>query len=202
MNLIIDMAGVSAGICSDVDRFSHAVLLPVQTHSCNVAEVDSPRPLPDTDAIITRTPGLRIGVRTADCVPLLLHAPDIRAIAAIHAGWKGSLGDITGNTVRRLTEAGASPQLMQAAFGPSICGVCYEVSAELADNFRRAGFSDCISGNRHVDLEAVNRSRLLALGLKAENIRPKPMCTFEKHALPSWRRNATTSRLLTWIMLA
>ena len=128
MNLIIDMAGVSAGICSDVDRFSHAVLLPVQTHSCNVSEVDSPRPLPDTDAIITRTPGLRIGVRTADCVPLLLHAPDIRAIAAIHAGWKGSLGDITGNTVRRLTEAGASPQLMQAAFGPSICGVCYEVS--------------------------------------------------------------------------
>ena len=96
MNLIIDMAGVSAGICSDVDRFSHAVLLPVQTHSCTVAEVDSPCPLPDTDAIITRTPGLRIGVRTADCVPLLLHAPDIRAVAAIHAGWKGTLGNITG----------------------------------------------------------------------------------------------------------
>lgn len=201
MNLSIDMAGVSAGICYDVDSFGLAVLLPVQTHSCNVAEVDSPRPLPDTDAIITRTPGLRIGVRTADCVPLLLHAPDIRAVAAIHAGWKGTLGDIAGNAVRCLIEAGASPLLMQAAFGPSICGACYEVSAELADDFRRAGFSDCISGSRHVDLEAVNRSRLLALGLKAENIRPKPMCTFETAVLPSWRRCATDRRLLTWIML-
>lgn len=201
MNMSIDMAGVSAGICSDVDSFGLDVLLPVQTHSCNVAEVDSPHPLPDTDAIITRRPGLRIGVRTADCVPLLLHAPDIRAVAAIHAGWKGTLGDIAGNAVRYLIEAGASPLLMQAAFGPSICGACYEVSAELADDFRRAGFSDCISGSRHVDLEAVNRSRLLALGLQAENISPKQMCTFETAALPSWRRCATDRRLLTWIML-
>lgn len=192
---------VAAGVCPDVDSFGSEVILPVQTHSCRVAVVDAPCELPDTDAIITRTPGLTIGVRTADCVPLLLYAPDIRAVAAIHAGWKGTLGGIVSNAVERLTEMGADPALMQAAFGPSICGGCYEVSPELAEDFRRAGYADCILGRRNVDLEAVNTRRLLALGLLLQNIRPKSCCTLETPAFPSWRRTATDKRLLTWIQL-
>lgn len=193
--------GAEAGVYSDDAIADVPVLLPVQTHSCNVAEVTAPCLLSDTDAIITRTPGLRIGVRTADCVPVLLYAPDIRAVAAVHAGWRGSLGGIVDNTVRCLAEAGASTQLMHAAFGPCICGGCYEVSLELAEEFRRAGFADCISYRRHLDLEAVNRCRLLSLGLQVDNITPKPCCTFETPALPSWRREVTDRRLLTWIML-
>ena len=67
------------------------IVLPKQTHSLNVAIVsDGNEILEDTDAIITETPGLPIGVRTADCVPVILYAEDIKAVAAVHAGWKGS----------------------------------------------------------------------------------------------------------------
>lgn len=89
------------------------IILPVQTHSCNIREVDAAgKPidgegLEDTDALITRQKGIVIGVRTADCVPILLFAPDIMAVAAIHAGWKGTLGRIAGLTVERLVAMGA-----------------------------------------------------------------------------------------------
>lgn len=199
--IYLELPGVQAGVLSDAAYADETVVLPVQTHSCNVAVISCQCQLPDTDALITRTPGLRIGVRTADCVPVLLYAPDIGAVAAIHAGWRGSLGGIVDNAVRCLMAEGAAPQLMHAAFGPSICGACYEVSLELAEEFRRAGFSGCISGRRHLDLEAVNRTRLLALGADARNITSRPCCTFETPALPSWRREATDRRLLTWIML-
>ena len=193
---------VTAGVCSDAALFGKDILLPVQTHSCNVAVVDADCSLPDTDAVITRTPGLRIGVRTADCVPMLLFAPDIAAVAAIHAGWKGSLGGIADRTLELLDRLGANLSLLRAAFGPCICGSCYEVSHELADEFRAAGFSDCLVGERNVDLEAVNIRRLLRAGVRRENIKPKSCCTLETPAFPSWRRNCDTRRLLSWIMLS
>ncbi|MDE6097651.1 MAG: polyphenol oxidase family protein [Muribaculaceae bacterium] len=192
---------VSAGVCSDANTLGNTILLPSQTHSCNVAVADRMCVLPDTDAVVTRVPGLRIGIRTADCIPLLLYAPDIGAIAAIHAGWRGSLGGIATRTVSVLQGIGADVSLLQAAFGPGICVSCYEVSAELAEEFRKAGFSDCIAGTRHLDLEAVNRRRLTDMGVPPENIRPKSRCTFETPALPSWRRDATTKRLVSWIEL-
>ncbi len=195
---------VSAGVCADVVEAPFVVTIPVQTHSCNVALIDRDAvvpPLDDTDALISLAPGVRIGVRTADCVPLLLYAPDLEAVAAVHAGWKGTLGGIVTATVERLAALGASPSMMKAAFGPSICGDCYEVSQELADEFRRAGFADCLAGERNVSLEAVNRCRLIDAGLLPENISVSRFCTLTTPWLPSWRREATTSRLLTWIEL-
>ena len=201
LTIFSDVPGIHAGIAPDARQVEHSVLLPVQTHTCRVAVVPDTTDLSDTDGIITLQRGLRIGVRTADCVPVLLYAPDIRAVAAVHAGWKGTLGGITTEAIEKMKSLGAAPDKIQVAFGPSICGDCYEVSPELADTFRAAGFTDCIIGTRNVDLEAVNRTRLIQAGLHPSNIRPRPCCTFETPALPSWRRQPTPQRLVTWIEL-
>lgn len=194
--------GIRAGVIVDAERAGGKVLKPVQTHSCNVAVIPAVGEMPSvdgTDALISFRPGLRIGVRTADCVPILLYAPDLGAVAAVHAGWKGSLGGITERTIKRLKDSGADPAKMVAAFGPSICGDCYEVSEELAQQFTEAGFADCLPRFRHIDLQAVNRQRLISAGLSPENIFISDICTLETLRLPSWRRHHTDTRLLTWI---
>lgn len=203
INIEFEAEGADGGIVSDW-RDMPDVLLPVQTHSCNVAVIGPEGAIPaldDTDAVISLRSGLRIGVRTADCVPLLVYCPDIRAVAAIHAGWRGSIGGIVNATLQRLQELGADMSKAEAVFGPSICGECYEISEELADRFEEAGFADCFVEYRHIDLESVNRRQLLAAGILPENIRAKAFCTFETALLPSWRRLQTDRRLLTWIEL-
>lgn len=198
-------SGAEAGIVADASAMKGDVVLPVQTHSCNCRIIREDGCIPeldDTDALICLRRGVRIGVRTADCVPVVVYAPDIHAVAAVHAGWRGSLGGILSVTLRELVNLGADPAQMEAAFGPSICGKCYEVSEELAMQFAQAGFAECISGKRNVDLEAVNLCRLLKAGVPLSNITRKRCCTFETAELPSWRREETTSRLLTWITLS
>ena len=199
----ISVGGAKAGVYSTAER--HGVLIPHQTHSCNVAVIGREGTIPsleDTDAIVCLAPGVAVGVRTADCVPVLLYAPDIRAVAAIHAGWKGSLGGIVDQTVNELVRLGARAAAIYAAFGPSVCPWCYEVSPEMIEMFRSAGFAGCITNTRHIDLEAVNTQRLTALGVSPTNIRSKDYCTRETPWLPSWRRHpGITARLLSWIML-
>lgn len=196
--------GATAGVVSDWESMQGDVVIPVQTHSCNVAVIGGDGivgALDDTDAIISMAPGMKIGVRTADCVPVVVYAADIRAVAAIHAGWKGTLGGIVDRTLDRLQQLGAKPEMIHAAFGPSICGDCYEVSGEMAEAFASAGFADAIPSHRHIDLEKVNTIRLQRRGIPDANIIPKPSCTFESRTLPSWRRQPTPARLLTWISL-
>ena len=199
----ISVGGAKAGVYSTAE--GHGVVIPHQTHSCNVAVIGREGTIPsleETDAIVSLAPGLAVGVRTADCVPVLLYAPDIRAVAAIHAGWKGSLGGIVDRTVQVLVRLGARPASLYAAFGPSVCPACYEVSPEMIEMFRSARFGSCITAPRHIDLEAVNKQRLTALGVSPTNIRPKDYCTRETTWLPSWRRQpGITARLLSWIML-
>lgn len=209
--------GVAGGVVSDAERMRGDVVWPVQTHGCNVQVIDrgcvfdgvkvwnedgSEQDLSDTDAIVCLQKGIKVGVRTADCVPVVIYAPDIEAVAAVHAGWKGTLGGIVSATVGKLRESGADPRLMHAYFGPNICGECYEVSRELADEFRAAGFADCILGERNVDLEGVNRKRLLGAGVREENIEGKRYCTKTTPGFPSWRRKPCQERLLTWIGLS
>jgi hypothetical protein len=195
-----------------VDAPTLPVVLPVQTHTTNVVRiVDGSEDLSDVDALVTTRSDIAIGVRTADCVPIVLHAPDIHAVAAIHAGWRGTLNAIVDNTVGMLVGMGACPDIMRAAFGPSICCHCYEVDSALADRFASAGFASCIDNSAakpHIDLQGVNIRRLLALGLQEHNIVPSDFCTRHtlstsgRELLPSWRRTpATPQRLITIIHL-
>lgn len=198
------------------------VVCPVQTHSVNVAIADGSRDLfPDTDALVTVKRGMRIGIRTADCVPIVVYAPDVEAVAAIHAGWKGTIGRIVENTVGVLRGLGACPSAMRVWFGPSVCPGCYEVDDALASRFIEAGFGDHVirggalvdgaSARPHIDLQGCNVSQFIGCGVSEENIMKSDICT--RHtllergdgvhvSLPSWRREKGTSlRMLTWIGL-
>lgn len=186
---------------------SVSLVLPQQTHTANVALCTSAdQTFADTDALITRDPTIAVGVRTADCQPILLYAPDIRAVAAVHAGWRGTFGRIGSNTVRRLRALGADPARMKALLGPSICPECYEVSAELVKQFRDAGFRYLPSPD-HLDLARLNAEDLADTGILLSNITFTHQCTSHAtdssaHLYPSWRREpGTTTRLISAIRL-
>lgn len=199
-----------------------ALALPCQTHTANVAVAELPLCVfPDTDALLTSDLRVAVGVRTADCVPILLHAPDIRMVGAVHAGWKGTVARIAENAVGRLVAAGADPAEIRVAFGPRICGQCYETGAELAEAFVRAGLGDSVirgggedpCGEKRfdlssvrIDLEAANRIVLSECGIAPENITSCGICTrhdgYPGGAWPSWRRTpGLVRRLVTMAWL-
>jgi YfiH family protein len=157
------------------------------------------------DASATNRPGLLLTVQTADCVPILLLDPQKRAVAAIHAGWKGTLARITEKAVGRLRlEFGSKPADLLAALGPAIGPCCYEVGADFVTKFT-AQFADASEyfdeprtgeepnplqwlsmappghqpppRNVHLDLPKANRAQLLAAGLRPQNIFPSGLCT-------------------------
>ncbi len=101
-------------------------------HVANAPEAEAPR----ADALATRTPGLLLGVQTADCVPVLLVDTRQRAVAAIHAGWRGTLARIVVKTLGRMRmEFGTHPRDVVATLGPAIGRCCYEVGPEVAQAF-------------------------------------------------------------------
>lgn len=205
---------------------SHKIplILPSQTHSCNVAIVDNAghHSYPDTDALITQLKNAAIGIRTADCVPILIYANDIKTVAAVHAGWKGTLGKIIVNTIHKLRQLGGSPENFFVAFAPAICHVCYETDFSLAEKFKEAGFNKHIylnsfidpltnkpflSDKPHIDLIGCNCQLLTQNGIPAENINRNSLCTRHhsingKFILHSYRRqNKTPERNISFIYI-
>lgn len=127
---------------------------------------------PRADAIVTRTPGLAIGITTADCGPVLLADPDKGVIGAAHAGWKGALGGILDATIKAMEALGAERQGIVAAIGPLIRQQSYEVGAEFIDRFtaadaRHADFfiPSARDGHAMFDLAGFIRMRLEQAGV-------------------------------------
>jgi len=124
------------------------------------------------DALISNQPGVIVGVRTADCVPILLADPRTRAVASIHAGWRGTAANIVGEAVAALAANWQTrPEDLHAAIGPSIGACCYEVGPEVARQFGTDGTESV-----HIDLPRENEKQLLALGVR--NIWKAEECTF------------------------
>jgi YfiH family protein len=112
----------------------HALLTAYQIHSANVAVVREPwsgNARLYADAIVSRTPGLAVGVTTADCGPILLVDPAARVIGAAHAGWRGALSGIVEATVAAMKDLGARPERLVAVLGPMIRQQNYEVGPDL-----------------------------------------------------------------------
>ncbi len=109
-----------------------------QIHSPTVVVAETPWPAADrprADAIVTRVPGIAIGVSTADCGPVLLADPEARVIGAAHAGWRGALTGVIEATVAAMTKLGAARGRIVAAAGPMIRQPSYEVGQDLVDRF-------------------------------------------------------------------
>jgi len=119
--------------------------------------------LGEGDAIISGEPGVAIGVRTADCVPILMADPATRLIACVHAGWRGTAANIVGETVDALRSRGALTSDLHVAIGPSIGYCCYKVGAEVAGRFRQWRPND---DSLTLDLKAINESQLRRAGVR------------------------------------
>jgi polyphenol oxidase len=155
------------------------------------------------DALISDRAGVRVGVKTADCVPILLVDPSIPAVAAIHAGWRGTAENIGAAVIRELAARWKTrPADLRAAIGPSIGVCCYEVGPDVARRFgtwipKMANAQDPV----HLDLPAVNEMQLRDAGVS--DIWKSGECTFcTANRFFSFRREREQAgRMLSFIGL-
>jgi polyphenol oxidase len=156
----------------------------------------------ECDVLATDRASTALVVQTADCVPILLAAPG--AVAAAHAGWRGTARNAAGEAVAALRRLGADPGSVRAWFGPSIGPCCYEVggevAAQFAGDFVRAG----CGGKYRLDVGAVNVAQLVAAGVPREAIAVHPACTkCGGEGFASWRRDgANAGRMIALIARA
>jgi polyphenol oxidase len=151
-----------------------------QVHGDKVVRA-SPGHSAEADGVWTQdAQGTWVGVKSADCVPVLLATRDGRAVAAVHSGWRGTALRVAARAVEALVGTGATVSSVCAVVGPCIQACCYEVGPELAERFRAEFGSEVVrdGGVRpHLDLSAAVRATLLAAGLSADNVDLQPACT-------------------------
>jgi len=136
------------------------------------------------DAILEDAPGAVIAVKTADCLPLLLADERHRAVAAVHAGWRGTAAEIVRHAIAAMHDRfGTQAEDLHAAIGPGIGPCCYEVGPEVAAQFG-------LFGRVPLDLPAINRRQLEGAGVLAERIYDSGLCTMCRPAeFHSFRRD-------------
>jgi hypothetical protein len=167
-----------------------------QVHSDVVVRARGAGLLGEADAVVTTTPELWLSVRTADCLPILLADPIAHVVAAVHAGWRGTVARIVEKTVRRMQELGAELGEIRASIGPGIGLCCFEVGEEVSPHFGLAG-KTC------VDLAEANERQLLDAGLELSQIWVSKHCTkCEGELFHSYRRDAAAAgRMVSAIRL-
>ena len=155
------------------------LVLAEQVHGTQVVR-GRPGDLPEADALWTDAPGVWVGIRTADCVPILLGSEDGARVAAVHSGWRGTLGRIAEVAVDTLGREGPGPGALRAAIGPCIGVCCYEVGDDLAGRFADAFGADVVQrrGPRpHLDLRLTVRRTLEQAGVEPAHIEDVAGCT-------------------------
>jgi len=195
------------------------LILPYQTHGTEIREINESflqlptnernRYLHGVDALFTNLPEVCIGITTADCVPLLFFDPNARAIAAVHAGWRGTCAGIAEKTVKTMIEKyNCLAENIRVAIGPSISAEVYEVGKDVVDNFDAAGFdlTKIISVRNkklHLDLWKSNQLLLEKSGILKEHIEISGICTYSEHKrfFSARRLGICSGRILSGIML-
>lgn len=208
-------------LCAQLGISERHFVLPRQTHTTNVLAIDDgfatkddaerAALLNEVDALITDAPGLCIGVSTADCVPVLLYAVGRRAVAAVHAGWRGTVGRIVEKAAgEMIARYGVSPADMRAVIGPSISQQAFETGEEVVEAFGAAGFPlnqimkrTSPGGKAHIDLWAANYLQLAEVGVSLENIHVTGLCTYANHErfFSARRLGIHSGRIFSGIML-
>lgn len=182
------------------------IMIPRQTHSTNVRRVNTFGEVPDTDAVITSEKGLCIAVKTADCIPILIYDNRRHLIAAVHAGWRGTVGRILENTLQLMQSRAED---LSAIIGPGISLESFEVGNEVYEQFLQAGFPmqrlarkfPSADGERwHINLKDANRWLLEQNGIT--NIQVSDIDTLTTPHFYSARRDTiNTGRNINGIMI-
>lgn len=191
--------------------------IPYQTHNDQIRIIDNDfliksdlekaKSLNGIDALITNQKDICIGVTTADCVPILIFDPVQHVLAAIHAGWKGTVARIAEKTIEKMTEHfDSKPQDLVAGIGPCISQKHFEVGDEVVDAFIQTGFTitdiayhNTESGKMHINLELANKLLLIEAGIDNKNIEVANLCTYSHPELffSARRQTINSGRILT-----
>ncbi len=157
-----------------------------QVHGRKVVELDAPLPegaRPQADALVTRTPGVALGVLSADCVPVLFCDRHAKVIGAAHSGWKGAIGGVLDATVDAMAKLGADPSRIVAGIGPCIAQRSYEVGPEfpapfIAEDEANARFfaPSRKDGHHMFDLRGYVGARLRRVGIGEIQAVPNDTC--------------------------
>lgn len=158
--------------------------------------------LVEADSFISNQANVVCAVRTADCVPILLLDPRNRAVAAVHAGWRGAAQNIVGATLQKMAaEFSTKPADVVAAIGPAIGACCYDVGEEVVETLQQLPVSIQVSEKRHIDVQKINYDLLLYAGLKPANIDLLQVCTKCSANLASYRRDHNGERQWSFVAL-
>jgi YfiH family protein len=174
----------------NLNRFAHAIgvdpqaiILPSQAHTSTIQEVSFiEKNLSHTDAIITKTKKLVLGVVTADCLPLIFYDTKEKIVAVVHAGYKGILAGIIENTIKRFKLLGSNPKNILTGIGPGIHVCCYNVTLERINLFSIAfpSFKNVYekrNGDYYLHMRSVAIQILKTYGILKKNIEEANMCT-------------------------
>ena len=162
-----------------------------QIHSADVRTVETTEDVQDgnckMDALVSDLKSVLLGVKTADCVPILLGDLKTKAFAAVHAGWRGTVGSIIKNVIEKMSENyGSEAQDLICAIGPAAGGNNYEVGQDVISAFEEK-FPECENlfvktsqGHALIDLHLANQEQLISVGVLPANIYTAPLCTMER----------------------
>lgn len=188
-----------------------------QVHGDDIKTVTSAEDVSETDAkfdaLVSDMAGILIGIKTADCVPVLIGDPANKAFAAVHAGWRGTVQSIVVKAIETMkAEFGSGPENLICAIGPAATCKNYEIGHDVIDAFgenfpaSEGLFTPTREGHALIDLHLANKQQLTNAGVKPENIHTAPFCTMDRPDLFfSYRlekkRYGKTGRLLSVIGL-
>lgn len=191
-------------LCEELSIQDEHLIIPHQTHTANVfcvtdeflllPDEEKRKKLENVDAVITDLRHVCVGVSTADCVPILVCDDEHNVIAAIHAGWRGTLGRIVSSTLQAMNQQfGTQPQQLKVVMGPCISWQAFEVGEEVVQQFLDKGFPPTVlgvsrqsptNGNEvkpHIDLCAANAWLFETEGVPLEQIQISGICTFTNY---------------------
>ena len=208
-------------LCKLVGVTEERLIVPYQTHSCNVLAIDEAfmqlsseerhAMLQEKDAIITSIPNVCLCVSTADCVPVLLYDSVQEVVAAVHAGWRGTVGKIVSHTLQVMRENyGTQARDVHAIIGPNISLKAFEVGIEVYEAFENAGYDMTQIAHwhpekekYHIDLPMANHLQLLVEGVPHGQIHDSHICTYTQHEdfFSARRLGIRSGRILNGIVM-
>jgi len=197
------------------------LIIPKQVHGTEICVIDKEflslpsneriQKLTGVDAVVTNLPGYCVCVSTADCIPLLIYDPVKQVVAAVHAGWRGTVNKIASRVIGLMQETydSVSSNLV-VCIGPGISATAFEVGEEVVDKFSENGFDmkkisyrNSETRKSHIDLWEANRLQLLDAGVPEHQIECAGLCTYTlcDTFFSARRLGIDSGRILSGIML-
>lgn len=208
--LLEKLSGIEHGFGSKRELAPDEAITSQQVHGVSIFEVTErpSHPVEGYDILVTDRSGLIVAVKTADCLPVLIADPERRIVAAVHAGWRGTVARAVQRAVERMEQRGARASRLVAALGPNMGPQCYEVGEDVSSVFEREFPEWKVlqpkgGGKWWLDVAAANRLQLIESGMKPENIDHIDLCTHCRADLfHSHRRDAAMAgRMVNFIQI-